>query len=510
MSFRAPRHWTGRAKGRLALCAAAATILFLLQTERAHAGAYEVVECYPSLNGGAPDAQWDSSDSAYTGGLDCSRGDGWGAYTRLTVARANEGTSAAWHFYAPAGTVFRSGSFYYRNWSANGASGNVALYGPAGSAQSWGPSDERQVSFGPSQGNHLVAGLYCSNGGGCLGDASSYGYGQGYWNLVQIRYLHLELLDTADPELALSGSITEGGYRNGTESLDIAASDQGGGPRGAAVSVNGQRVADLDNTACSFVAGGYAERFVPCPPRIFTTQLATDQPPFVDGENSLEVCVHDVAMAADSPRRSCEERTVLAGDPPPSDLDTDGDGCTDAAESAMGTDPTDPDTDDDGIGDCQETAAHSCLSPTNQDSDSDGQLDGVDPEPCRGATPAAGAVAGEHSGIPTFSDCAVRTVGSQRRDRLSGSKADDRILGRGGSDKIRDMGGRNCLLGNRGNDRVRGGPEPDRLVGGPGQDMIAARDGVRDLVKCGAGRVDRARVDRIDLVTGCERLGFRR
>jgi hypothetical protein len=37
----------------------------------------------------------------------------------------------------------------------------------------------------------------------------------------------------------------------------------------------------------------------------------------------------------------------------------------------------------------------------------------------------------------------------------------------------------------------------------PGNDVVPARDGVRDLIACGAGR-DTAYVDRYDRVSGCE------
>jgi hypothetical protein len=44
-----------------------------------------------------------------------------------------------------------------------------------------------------------------------------------------------------------------------------------------------------------------------------------------------------------------------------------------------------------------------------------------------------------------------------------------------------------------------------RLRRGPGRDVVQARNGKRELVRCGSGR-DRARVDRRDRVRACERV----
>lgn len=129
--------------------------------------------------------------------------------------------------------------------------------------------------------------------------------------------------------------------------------------------------------------------------------------------------------------------------------------------------------------------------------------------------------------------CANRTLGTALGDRLVGSPKGDRILGGKGRDRITGLGGKDCLNGQSGNDRIRGGrakdvvkggPGKDRLSGGrgsdrivggkgrdrirggPGRDRIRARDHKRDLVNCGPGRGDRAVVDRIDRVKGCEKV----
>lgn len=118
--------------------------------------------------------------------------------------------------------------------------------------------------------------------------------------------------------------------------------------------------------------------------------------------------------------------------------------------------------------------------------------------------------------------CVSGLVGTNGSDTLTGSDGGDVIFGLGGSDRIQGMKGHDCLIGGSGDDRLKGGDGNDRQVGGrgddlligdggvnaydagPGRDVVKARNGRRELVRCGSGR-DRARVDRRDRVRGCER-----
>lgn len=79
---------------------------------------------------------------------------------------------------------------------------------------------------------------------------------------------------------------------------------------------------------------------------------------------------------------------------------------------------------------------------------------------------------------------------------LIGMATGEVITGTTGSDTI-------CGLG--GNDRLAGGAGTDVLDGGQGDDVLNARDGARDVVRGGPGR-DTARVDRIDVVSGVEKV----
>lgn len=97
---------------------------------------------------------------------------------------------------------------------------------------------------------------------------------------------------------------------------------------------------------------------------------------------------------------------------------------------------------------------------------------------------------------PRSGACANRLTGTNGRDRITGGRGGDRIRGRGGDDRLSGGRGRDCISGGTGNDRINGGS---------GRDRISAVDGTRDRVNCGSG-VDRARVDRRDVVRRCEHV----
>jgi hypothetical protein len=72
-----------------------------------------------------------------------------------------------------------------------------------------------------------------------------------------------------------------------------------------------------------------------------------------------------------------------------------------------------------------------------------------------------------------------------------------RLVGSPGADR---------LAGYAGDDTIVGGRGRDVIFGHLGDDVIEARDGERDVIDCGDGRGDLARVDRVDVVGHCERV----
>ena len=87
------------------------------------------------------------------------------------------------------------------------------------------------------------------------------------------------------------------------------------------------------------------------------------------------------------------------------------------------------------------------------------------------------------------------------------------LNGGAGDDVLTGGTERNRLFGEGGRDLIEGGAGPDVLEGGAGADRLEAREDRsagetprKDLVDCGAGRRDRATVDRRDRVRRCERV----
>ena len=105
---------------------------------------------------------------------------------------------------------------------------------------------------------------------------------------------------------------------------------------------------------------------------------------------------------------------------------------------------------------------------------------------------------------------AVSITGDNRPEVFKGWKGNDRIDAREGHDCVFSGTGRDKVYGGRGNDRLYPGPGADKIKGGPGFDKIYARDGKRDVIRCGADR-DRVAADRKDKVSrDCEAVSRRR
>ncbi|MEO8687201.1 MAG: hypothetical protein ABI611_03150 [Solirubrobacteraceae bacterium] len=129
---------------------------------------------------------------------------------------------------------------------------------------------------------------------------------------------------------------------------------------------------------------------------------------------------------------------------------------------------------------------------------------------CPGAKLARIAQAGQGDDVVSGGKGNDRLDGGAGRDTLSGGAGDDRLSGGAGRDTLSGGAGDDRLSGGAGDDTLTGGGGRNRYAGGAGNDKLSAVNGKRDRVDCGAGRRDRARVDRRDRVKGCEKVIRRR
>jgi len=84
-----------------------------------------------------------------------------------------------------------------------------------------------------------------------------------------------------------------------------------------------------------------------------------------------------------------------------------------------------------------------------------------------------------------------------------GGAGNDRLRTGGGGGLMNGAHGRDLITGGGGFDLILGGPGHDRIRAGGDLDLVLAADHTRDFVSCGRGS-DLARVDRRDVVKGCE------
>jgi Ca2+-binding RTX toxin-like protein len=104
------------------------------------------------------------------------------------------------------------------------------------------------------------------------------------------------------------------------------------------------------------------------------------------------------------------------------------------------------------------------------------------------------------------SDGADTLYGAGGKDKLRGGGGNDWLFGGGGNDSLSGEDGKDALDGGKGNDKLTGGRDVNSYKGGSGDDAISARNKKKDTIDCGAGKKDKATVDKIDKVKGCEKV----
>jgi hypothetical protein len=300
---------------------------------RAHAAStYRVLECNPVV--GPQPAVPDLKSRGYDGnviqfGVTCnsrnpSDSGGWARGIVLhPTAFDVAGHGATAELDAPAGTYINAGSLRWdlgaRGPCAAGSCWYAAVYvGHENTpvyAYGMGASPTAGYSVWTNCGTactRIWEDLTCSQS--CVHFASDPGGNPNEWwyDYAAIRELDLTLVDTANPTLALSGSLFDSQIGHGAPTLQISATDFGGGVRAATVEVNGRIIAEpLTDCPGIGVAAPFADRFRPCGNLVTTIQLDTEKTPWRDGQNTLRVCASDVATGPGAPNTTCEQRTVF-------------------------------------------------------------------------------------------------------------------------------------------------------------------------------------------------------
>lgn len=281
-----------------AILTAAALILVWSPTE-AHAGGYVVRECSPSTDhSAAPDAVYSTTGSlAFTPGTLCYPG-GQG------IAIGTQGSyagplQASWTFHAPTGAVINGVNLERQQTSAGGYSALVGVCGAnlCNSVTS-DTSNFVGTQFGAGGWTSLVSMLQCGAGACNAG------------GFVYMRELSFSMADVTDPTITgLGGSLMSSGPRRGSETLTIQAADQGGGVREASVRVNGSEVATRPQSNCALAPDGVAVQLRPCGSGSYSLTINTDSPPWVDGQNLVEICAYDLSTSG-PPNAGCVQRVV--------------------------------------------------------------------------------------------------------------------------------------------------------------------------------------------------------
>jgi hypothetical protein len=321
---RNPLRWWLAAALTLAALAAAAF------APSAHAGTYNVYECYPGVNAGAPDDSFtDTSGGLYLHGADCIAPDNHtGIWIQQSANTFGVPLQANDTFYAPAGTQITDVSTSWWGCSQQGELASVYVYGPGGTSTL--ASLPFNTCGGGASGGYWIT-LHAGPGMNatafqarlaCPGYCPWPPHPTYPWVARSyLKYLAFAMRDVSPPAVSLDGSLLGFGERQGVETLAIAASDAGGGVHDAVVRVNGSLVATSTNSSCSASGSGHGAasyRLSPCPAsNHWSVALDTSAAPWVNGANTLSVCVEDWATET-APNDTCAQRTVQVDNSCPS------------------------------------------------------------------------------------------------------------------------------------------------------------------------------------------------
>lgn len=289
----------------LVLVLAVFGLLIAVPSARAVGAGYYVSQCHDFFRA-TPDIGEDAGGQ-YLKQNKCTGGDARLEITNTGPAVINQG--AQYTMTAPPGTSIvevhldanlRRGSGHHAQIGVwNGSSVIPLVTGPDANP-SW-----QHYAFGGLNHPQLVLRLYCTNGN-CPADAQAHLYA---------RNITLLLADNADPSIGgVGGSLLDGGWRRGTQSLAAGASDAGGGISVLRGAVNGAVVASGGTCNTGGLGFPYSGPIIPCGAEAsFSQALDSAAAPFRDGANTVRV------TASDYPGNNSPvvERTVMVDNAAP-------------------------------------------------------------------------------------------------------------------------------------------------------------------------------------------------
>lgn len=290
------------------LIALAAAVVAVVTASPAAAGTYVATEC-STLNPLTPDAVSLSNTTVYPRSTDCVAIEAGDVGMQVTN---NGGVGpgyayGVWNFTAPAGTVFNEVAFQFKLVGSGGHGASISIPGAGTWRSPPYPSGWNSIVTVPIIASAFNVWLECP--GNCSpapdGQAAAYA-----------RNLYFTISDGTKPQItALGGELLAGGVRRGTESVGVSATDNAS-ITGVTVKANGV-VIEERQTVCDLVANGPSRSFRPCPTLAgWSIPVNTELLP--DGENSIEVCVHDLSFDPRAQNSACETRTVQVDNSCPS------------------------------------------------------------------------------------------------------------------------------------------------------------------------------------------------
>jgi hypothetical protein len=311
---------------------AAALALSLLFAGPARAGMYQAYECYPSASPNAMDALYSETDGDFAAtDTSCPGSSDYVGTSSSSSKPIGSGRNARWHLYAPSGTTILPGSYAYANIRESGGLKGTLYAVPAGSGSSdpyWsdgsggdtgGSFHKFTLQYTKPTYSQVLFELRCASSSSCA--ASSY---------LRLNRMVVRLSDTAAPAINSFAGPFDGAFHGGTQTVTYAGHDDGSGIRRAEVKVNGAVAPSVTYADCAISSGNLAQRLAPCA-HDRNGSIGILPSALQDGENKVELCVHDFENLTSNENVTCSgERTLLYDGSPPSNPEgltvADGDG----------------------------------------------------------------------------------------------------------------------------------------------------------------------------------------